>query len=83
MLSLEASLRGISTTLLEQEDFGAATSFNSLRIIHGGFRYTQHLDFQRLIASARERQWFLRFFLSLPFPWPVLCLFMTEVCAVP
>ncbi len=62
MIALEASLRGISTLLLEQEDFGAATSFNSLRIIHGGFRYIQHLDFQRLVASARERQWFLRFF---------------------
>jgi glycerol-3-phosphate dehydrogenase len=72
MLALEASLRGISTLLLEQEDFGAATSFNSLRIIHGGFRYTQHFDFQRMIASARERQWFLRFFPE--FAAPLACL---------
>jgi glycerol-3-phosphate dehydrogenase len=68
MLTLEASLRGIRTLLLEQDDFGAATSFNSLRILHGGFRYLQHLDYQRLVVSARERQWFLRFFPQLAIP---------------
>lgn len=72
MLTLEASLRGISVLLLERDDFGAATSFNSLRIIHGGFRYIQHLDFQRLISSARERQWFLRFFPEIS--EPIACL---------
>ena len=68
MLALEASLRGISTLLLDRDDFGGSTSYNSLRIIHGGFRYIQHFDFQRLIASARERQWFLRFFPNLVSP---------------
>ena len=44
MLAFEASKRGLKSLLLEKADFGGATTFNTLRIIHGGFRYLQHLD---------------------------------------
>lgn len=72
MLTLEASLRGLSTLLLEKEDFGGATSFNSLRIIHGGFRYLQTADLTRLLDSARERCWYLKHFPHLAQPMPCL-----------
>ena len=39
MLTYEASCRGLRTLLIERDDFGENTSFNSLRIIHGGFRF--------------------------------------------
>ena len=51
----EATLRGLSTLLVERGDFGAATSANSARIAHSGVRYLQHADFARLRESVRER----------------------------
>ena len=62
MLSLEASRRGLCSLLMEQDDFGGATSFNSLRIIHGGLRYLQSLDLPRFRESVGERRWFLQTF---------------------
>jgi glycerol-3-phosphate dehydrogenase len=62
MLALESSLRGLHALLLEKGDFGGATSFNSLRILHGGLRYLQSLDLHRFRESVGERSWFLRSF---------------------
>ncbi len=61
-LTLEAARRGLSTLLLERDDFGGATSWNSLRIIHGGLRYLQRLDLARYRESVAERHWFMRNF---------------------
>ena len=55
----DAALRGLSVALVERGDFGAATSFNSLKIIHGGFRYLQSADLPRLRESVRERRYWL------------------------
>lgn len=67
-LALEASLQGYKSLLLEKGDFGAATSWNSLRIIHGGLRYLQTLDIQRFRESVTERKWFLTHFPDLVKP---------------
>lgn len=61
-LLYEASRRGLSGLLVEQDDFGGATSWNSMRILHGGFRYLQSFDLPRYIESVRARRWFLRMF---------------------
>lgn len=61
-LTLEAARRGLATLLLERDDFGGATSWNSLRILHGGLRYLQTLDLGRYRESVAERRWFLRHF---------------------
>lgn len=72
MLALESTRRGLEPLLLERSDFGAATSFNSLRIVHGGFRYLQSADLHRFRESVAERSWFLR---SLPdLVHPLACL---------
>lgn len=55
----DAALRGLSVALVERGDFGAATSFNSLKTIHGGFRYLQSADLWRLRESVRERRYWL------------------------
>jgi len=52
----EAVSRGLSTVLLEKDDFGSGTSANSLKIIHGGIRYLQDLDFRRMRKSIQERR---------------------------
>lgn len=56
----DAAARGLRVLLLERGDFGAGTSAHSLKILHGGIRYLQHLDVPRLRQSCRERREFLR-----------------------
>jgi glycerol-3-phosphate dehydrogenase len=72
MLALEAGRRNLHSLLIERSDFGEFTSFNSLRIIHGGFRYLQKLDVLRVIESVKERRWFLKKFPELVKPLPCL-----------
>lgn len=72
MLLLEAVQQNQRALLLEMHDFGAGTSYNSLRIIHGGLRYLQTLDLVRFRESVAERQWFLRTFPDLVKPMPCL-----------
>lgn len=72
MLTLEAVLRDCSVLLLEKEDFGGATSYNSLRIIHGGLRDLKTFDLQRYWTFGRERRWFLDHFPHLVERLPVL-----------
>jgi glycerol-3-phosphate dehydrogenase len=72
MLVLEAARRGLKPLLLEKSDFGGATTWNSLRIIHGGLRYLQTLDFRRFFESVGERKWFLKNFPDLVRPLPCL-----------
>ncbi|MBK8944257.1 MAG: FAD-dependent oxidoreductase [Ignavibacteriae bacterium] len=72
MLAYESACRGLKTLLLEKNDFGSATSFNSLRIVHGGLRYLQSLDLHRFKESVGERKWFLKNFPNLT--KPISCL---------
>ena len=51
-LCLEAVRRGLKPLVVERGDFGGATSWNSLRIVHGGLRYLQNLDFKRITESV-------------------------------
>src|SRR5262245_13979343 len=55
-IAYDAAQRGLAVALIEQDDFGSATSFNHLRTIHGGLRYLQTLDIGRARASVRERR---------------------------
>jgi glycerol-3-phosphate dehydrogenase len=71
-IAWDASLRGLSVALLDSGDFGAATSANSLRIVHGGLRYLARGDFPRMLESIRERTTLLRIAPHLVEPLPVL-----------
>lgn len=71
-IAWEAALRGLSVALLEKSDFASATSANSLKIIHGGFRYLQHADLRRMRESVVERGSLLRIAPHLIHPLPVL-----------
>ena len=68
----DAALRGLSVALIDKGDFGAATSANSLKIIHGGLRYLQNADFRRMRQSIRERRIFMRIAPHLVHPFPCL-----------
>ena len=69
----DASLRGLKTALIDKGDFGGATSSASLKIIHGGLRYLQHLDFVRMREHVAERRalQFIAPHLIEPFPFLV------------
>ena len=71
-IAWDAALRGLRVALVERDDFGAATSANSLRIIHGGLRYLARGDFPRMRESIRERSALLRIAPGLVEPLPVL-----------
>jgi glycerol-3-phosphate dehydrogenase len=68
----DATQRGLSVALLERGDFGGETSANSLKVVHGGIRYLQHLDLARVRESSRERTALLRIAPHLVHPLPVL-----------
>ena len=72
MLLLVATAHDLKAILIERNDFGSQTSFNSLRIIHGGLRYLQSLDIPRSKAMIAERAWFLKNFPDLIFHLPCL-----------
>ncbi len=66
----DAAQRGLSVALLERGDFGGATSAESLKVVHGGVRYLQHLDLVRVRESSRERRALLRMAPHLVHPMP-------------
>ena len=51
-----ATLAGMKTALVDKSDFCHATSANSLKIIHGGLRYLQHLNIKRMRQSILSRR---------------------------
>ena len=71
----DAALRGLSVALIEKDDFGSATSSNSLKIIHGGLRYLQHADLKRMRESTAERRMLMR--IAPHFVHPLPCLMPT------
>jgi glycerol-3-phosphate dehydrogenase len=53
--ALDAATRGLSVGLVEQRDFAAGTSSRSSKLIHGGLRYLEQLEFGLVREALRER----------------------------
>ncbi|WP_280410475.1 FAD-dependent oxidoreductase, partial [Nocardia asiatica] len=53
--ALDAAARGLSVTLVEARDFAAGTSSRSSKLIHGGLRYLEQLDFWLVREALKER----------------------------
>lgn len=53
--ALDSCLRGYRTLLVEQADFGQATSSRSTKLIHGGVRYLRQGNFKLVREALRER----------------------------
>ncbi len=72
-IARDAAGRGLSVLLCEQHDLAAHTSSASTKLIHGGLRYLEHMEFglvrkalrerEVLLASAPHIMWPLRFVL--------------------
>jgi glycerol-3-phosphate dehydrogenase len=48
--------RGLACVLVEKADFASGTTSRSSKLIHGGLRYLELLDFQLVRESLRERE---------------------------
>lgn len=59
-IARDAALRGLRVALLEQADYGSGTTSGSTRLIHGGLRYLEMLDFRLVRMDLRERETLLR-----------------------
>jgi glycerol-3-phosphate dehydrogenase len=53
--ALDAVTRGLSVGLLEQRDFASGTSSRSSKLVHGGLRYLEMLDFGLVREALQER----------------------------
>lgn len=85
-IAWDASLRGLSCALVEAGDFASGTSSRTTKLIHGGIRYLEQLDFRLVREALRERsillamapQWVkpLPFLIPVrggrPRPWPMV-----------
>src|SRR5690242_17085429 len=53
--ALDAVTRGLETGLVEARDWAAGTSSRSSKLIHGGLRYLEMLDFALVREALKER----------------------------
>ena len=53
--AVDAVSRGLRVAVVEQRDFAAGTSSRSSKLIHGGLRYLEQLNFALVKEALRER----------------------------
>ncbi len=68
----DLALRRVSVALVEKGDFASATTAYSSKLIHGGLRYLELLDFGLVRESLRERETLGRLAPHLVRPLPFL-----------
>ena len=54
-IALDAASRGLSTALIDKQDFAAGTSSRSTKLIHGGLRYLKQFEIALVREVGRER----------------------------
>ncbi|MBV9820742.1 MAG: FAD-dependent oxidoreductase, partial [Actinobacteria bacterium] len=53
--ALDAVTRGLTTAIVEARDWASGTSSRSSKLIHGGLRYLEMLDFGLVREALHER----------------------------
>jgi len=66
----DAAQRGLSVAVVDKDDFGAATSFNNLKTLHGGLRSLQAANYSQMRLFIRERRAIARILPHLVRPLP-------------
>jgi glycerol-3-phosphate dehydrogenase len=54
-IAVDSASRGYRTALLEAHDFAKGTSSRSTKLVHGGVRYLEQLNFSLVTEALRER----------------------------
>jgi glycerol-3-phosphate dehydrogenase len=68
----DLALRGLSVALVDKGDFASGTTSRSSKLVHGGLRYLELLDFSLVRESLRERETLRRLAPHLVRPLPFL-----------
>lgn len=55
-IALDATMRGMSTALVEMQDFAAGTSSRSTKLVHGGLRYLKQFEVKMVAEVGKERE---------------------------
>lgn len=71
-VAYEAASRGFSVALLEKNDFSAATSAATSKLIHGGLRYLANFEFGLVRESLKERRILENIAPNLVYPIPFI-----------
>ncbi len=53
--ALDAATRGLRVGMVEMRDWGAGTSSRSSKLVHGGIRYLEQLNFRLVREALIER----------------------------
>jgi glycerol-3-phosphate dehydrogenase len=56
----DAASRGLKVALVEKNDFASGTSSRSSKLIHGGLRYLENLEFGLVFEALSERAFLLK-----------------------
>ncbi|MEE6287180.1 glycerol-3-phosphate dehydrogenase/oxidase [Georgenia sp. MJ173] len=59
-IALDAATRGLHTGIVEAQDWASGTSSRSSKLVHGGLRYLQMLDFHLVHEALTERDLLLK-----------------------
>ncbi len=59
-IAADAAGRGLSVLVVEKSDLASATSSSSSKLIHGGLRYLENLEFTMVRNALQEREVMLR-----------------------
>lgn len=51
----DAAMRGMKVALIEAKDFASGTSSRSSKLIHGGIRYLENMEFKLVFEALSER----------------------------
>src|SRR5690625_5292046 len=54
-IALDAATRGLRVGIVEAQDWASGTSSRSSKLVHGGLRYLQMLDFSLVHEALTER----------------------------
>lgn len=76
-VALDAVTRGLRTGIVEAQDWAGGTSRWSSKLVHGGLRYLQQLDFKLVTEALHERERLLytlapHLVKPVPFLYPIL-----------
>jgi glycerol-3-phosphate dehydrogenase len=55
-IALDATSRGLTTGLVDMQDFAAGTSSRSTKLVHGGLRYLKQFEVKMVAEVGKERE---------------------------
>ena len=56
----DLSLHGVSTLIIDKGDFASETSGRSSKMLHGGIRYLENLDFKLVREALHEKNTWIK-----------------------